>query len=206
MRSLPLLSRHRIVLRLRGAGMNYTFRPLAMWPHEDTRYRRGRYTFKAGWSNTMLLLGRELDKLGAENVIIAAGFRPIDLRNDGLPRADARDPAHPGIEISFDSPRGRLVYATDVCERWEHNVRSIALGLAALRAVDRFGITRRGEQYAGWLQLGSTDDLAERGQRLVEIAGGVGQAVKLHHPDLGGDRADWDAVQAYRRMQEGARP
>jgi len=39
----------------------------------------------------------------------------------------------------------------NVCdEDWRHNVRSIALGLEALRAVDRYGISRRGEQYAGF--------------------------------------------------------
>ncbi len=47
-------------------------------------------------------------------------------------------------------PAKRLVYATDACEFWQHNVRSIALGLEALRAVDRYGISRRGEQYAGF--------------------------------------------------------
>ena len=31
-----------------------------------------------------------------------------------------------------------------------HNLRSIALGLKALRAVDRYGVSRRGEQYAGF--------------------------------------------------------
>jgi hypothetical protein len=36
---------------------------------------------------------------------------------------------------------------------WQHNVRAIALGLEALRKVDRYGITRRGEQYAGWKAL-----------------------------------------------------
>jgi hypothetical protein len=47
-------------------------------------------------------------------------------------------------------PSKRLVYATDACVYWQHNVRSIALGLEALRAVDRYGITRKGEQYAGF--------------------------------------------------------
>ena len=53
------------------------------------------------------------------------------------------------IQAATD-PAKRLVYATDACEDWRHNVRSIALGLEALRAVDRYGISRRGEQYAGF--------------------------------------------------------
>lgn len=178
--------------------MQFTFRPLSHWPHPETESRRWA-PFKAGWQDTLDLLQREIRMLDAQNPIIAAGFREQDIRLDGLPRSNALTPRFPGVEISFDSAHGRLVYATDVCRNWEDNVRSIALGLEALRAVDRFGISRKGEQYAGWLQLTYTDDRAERGRRLVEVAGGLTQALKLHHPDLGGDREDWDAVQAYRQ-------
>lgn len=52
--------------------------------------------------------------------------------------------------INAATEQKRLVYATDACQDWRHNVRSIALGLEALRAVDRYGISRRGEQYAGF--------------------------------------------------------
>jgi hypothetical protein len=36
---------------------------------------------------------------------------------------------------------------------WQANVRAIALALEALRAVDRYGVTKRGEQYQGWTAL-----------------------------------------------------
>ena len=41
------------------------FRPLPIWPHENTpaHARRSRYTFKAPWSNTLALLERELRNL-----------------------------------------------------------------------------------------------------------------------------------------------
>lgn len=54
------------------------------------------------------------------------------------------------VAVQAAQDRKRLVYATDVCEYWQHNVRSIALGLESLRAVDRYGISKRGEQYAGF--------------------------------------------------------
>lgn len=179
--------------------MQFTFRPLPVWPHKPTENRRSRWTFRQGWEDTIILLEYELERLNAANPIIAAGFAEGDIRLDGLPRANAREPLHPGVELSFDTSLGRLVYTTDVCERWQHNVRSIALGLGALRAVDRYGITKKGEQYAGWLQLSVANDLAIRGKTLVEIAGGMPQALRLHHPDLGGDRADFEAVMAYKR-------
>lgn len=59
---------------------------------------------------------------------------------------DARDFA----AIQAAQERKRLVYATDTCGFWQHNVRSIGLGLEALRAVDRYGISKRGQQYAGF--------------------------------------------------------
>lgn len=187
---------------MRVRRMNFTFRALPEWPYPRTRPRRTRWTFKASWSNTLALLDRELRHLEGRNCIIAAGFRERDLRLDGLPRSNALTPGHPGIEISFDTRHhGRLVYATDVCEEWQHNVRSIALGLESLRAVDRYGITRRGEQYAGWRELTTGADggaTLERGRALIREAGSVVDAIKLTHPDKGGDPVDFQSVQLAR--------
>lgn len=178
------------------------FRPLAIWPHPSSPNRRSRYTFKAALTDTYNLLERELRHLKARDVIIAAGFREQDIRLDGWPRSNAQRPAFPGVELSFDVPGQpvRLVYATDVCELWEHNLRSIALGLEALRAVDRFGITRRGEQYAGFRALpsGRGDPDPERGRELIRRHGGIAAALKATHPDHGGSADDFADVQAAR--------
>jgi hypothetical protein len=200
--------------------MNIRFRPLTAWPHGDTDPRRSRLTFKAGWQSTLDLLERELWFLDADNVIIGAFLREQDIRLDGLPRSNALVPHHPGVEVSFDSPHGRLIYATDVCEFWQHNIRSIALGLGSLRAVDRYGITRRGEQYAGWKELpagiavpaGLTPELAaefiafharfeDNGseQRILSDWGFFEHAYRLAakrlHPDAGGSDADFQQLQ-----------
>jgi hypothetical protein len=201
-----------------------TFRPLPVWPYPATNQRRSRWTFKASWASTLDLLDREIASLGGGNVIIAAGFSDADLRQDGWPRAGAKVPPHPGVEISFDCSHGRLVYATDVCAWWEHNVRSIALGLEALRAVDRYGVTRRGEQYAGWRQLtaGSAGpelpttveqawevlydvlDPGEVGERgdVADLRRLIRAAQKAAHPDTGGDHALFLRVQAAARLLE----
>jgi hypothetical protein len=178
------------------SALRYTFRPLAMWPYPETRDRRSRSTFKVPWSKTIDLLARELGMLGVSSVVIGAALREQDIRLDGLPRSNARTPPHPGVELSFTSRHGRLVYATDTCVFWEHNVRSLALGLEALRAVDRFGITRHGEQYAGFRQLESGS--RSRGDELIDEHGGVRAALHATHPDHGGDPRDFAAVQAVR--------
>lgn len=179
--------------------MDVRFRPLPVWTRPETSPRRSRWTFKASWSDTLELLQRELHHLDASGVVIGAALREQDIRMDGWPRSNARQPTHPGVEISFTTPNGnRLVYATDSCEDWQHNVRSIALGLEALRAVDRYGITSQGEQYAGFKQLAAG---SSRGEDLVHQHGSVTAALKATHPDRGGDREDFEAVQAYRQEQ-----
>lgn len=182
--------------------MRVTFRPLPVWPHAETKPRT--YSrFQATWNVTLEDLAYEVDKLDGTNVVFGAGFRESDLRMDGWPRADRRQEPylHPGVELSFDSRHGRLVYATDAFTDWRSNVRAIALSLEALRAVDRYGVSKRGQQYAGWAQLGPGGPDVDRGRRLVEQHGGVRQALMATHPDHGGDPRDFADVQAFRERE-----
>lgn len=211
--------------------MNARFRPLH-WqaPSTPEEQRRSRWTFKASWTDTLDLLERELGYLQARDLVIEADFTEADIRLDGWPRANARNPVHPGIRIAFDSLHGPLVYATDSCAFWQHNVRSVALGLQALRAVDRYGVTRRGEQYTGWRQIGSGASaeivvdvpewatVADAWQHLLSAAElgmpkwdpadphRVGQVVtrarRLTHPDTGGSTAAFARVQAAAALVE----
>ncbi len=192
------------------------FRPLNSWPFESTNIwtRRGPHTFSASWSNTLGLLDKELDTLSAQNIVIQAQFTEDDIRLDGMPRSAARTPSHPGIIVSFESKHGPLQYATDTHEFWQHNVRAIALGLQALRAVDRYGITKTGEQYTGWRQLTAGSGITSWEQASALIAdlagidtfGGViprsvyNNALKKAHPDGGGNSDLFAAVRDAGRL------
>ena len=46
-----------------------------------------------------------------------------------------------------------MSYPCDKYSNWQANLRAIALSLEALRAEDRYGVTRRAEQYKGWAKL-----------------------------------------------------
>jgi len=163
----------------------------------------------AACKDTLQLLGWDMDRLDASEVVVGCGLREADSRLDRWPWATAQPLAHPGVEVSFDSTRGRLVYATDVCEWWQHNVRAVGLGMEALRAVDRHGITRSGELYAGFRAIGATatgtahsdaaDSPVEPGHRLIAEHGSEREALRRTHPDGGGDRTDFEAVIAARR-------
>lgn len=166
-------------------------RPIDWWPHPETRTRH-RSQFDSPITATRDLLYRECKMLGATSAVIQIAVTEADIRRDGFLRASAR-PSHPGVIVSFRSRHGDLEYATDVFDRWEDNLRAIALGLEALRRVDRYGIAKRGEQYRGWAQLPSGRDdepSAERGRTIIAKHGGLAAALKATHPDHGGDPAD----------------
>jgi hypothetical protein len=178
-----------------------TFRPLerpvaASWRSSP---------FKASWTSTVRLLARELRAHGARQTVLEIDMRESDLRLDGLPRADRRAQS-PGIVLSFKATavpgQPSLRYEVGTYNDWRDNVRAIALGLEALRAVDRYGVTRRGEQYAGWraLPAGRGDPDADRGRALIREHGGVTAALKATHPDHGGAAADFADVQAARAV------
>ncbi len=210
------------------------FRPLPTWPHPVTK-PRSYPRFKTDYPATLSLLERELRFLDGRNVIVGLGLSEFDIRQDGMPRSNARAPQHPGVELSFDSKFGRLTYSTDQFESgwpraddWKHNLRAIALSLEALRAVDRYGVSTRGQQYAGWkalpagVALGAVNLSTEEAWSVLTIMGETNYAevsakrlewgdelaakdlyraaVKLAHPDAGGSREDWDHVQEAGRV------
>jgi hypothetical protein len=181
-----------------------TFRPLPTWPHKPTA-RREYSRFDTPYPRTLELLEREVGYLGGRDVVMGVGLSERDIRLDGQPRANARSFGHPGVEISFDSrAHGRLTYASDQYFDWQDNVRAIALSLEALRAVERWGVSK-GRQYAGFALLTAGPGKEERGRQLVAQHGSVSAALRATHPDTGGDTAsagDFDAVMAVKRAGE----
>lgn len=176
-------------------GRLVTFRPLER--PIKCLYRSPPFSARS----TVELLSKELRQHGARQAVLEVDIREQDLRLDGLPRAD-RHARSPGIVLSFlatavpDSPQLRYEVAT--FSDWRANVRAVALGLEALRAVDRHGVTRRGEQYAGWKALMPGGPSVERGRALISEHGGIVPALKATHPDHGGDPHDFADVQAAR--------
>lgn len=187
--------------------MYVSYRPLPTWPHGETSPRRNA-SFKVSVSRTITELLEEVRRIqkstDSDEVVIGAGYREADIRLDGRPRADARAPLHPGVEISFDSKHGRLTYATDVYDDWRDNVRAVRLGLEALRAIDRYGVAKRGQQYTGFALLSAGPGLEEQGRILVERWGSIKEALRHTHPDTGDTdmtSRDYQAVIAFRESQ-----
>jgi hypothetical protein len=182
--------------------------PIGAWPGALTT-ERTRSNFSATWKATLDLLDRELFQLGGKNVRLQVAIPANQFRIDGRPRATARA-EHPGVILTLDSKHGALSYPCDTFTSWQDNVRAIALALEALRKVDRYGVTKRGEQYRGFLALeGATAMPAgfPTVQDALAFLAGIGGwdasfrpelllrwAKRATHPDMGGDAADWDRV------------
>lgn len=181
---------------LRSLGV--TFRPISQLA--DRRDGETYSPFRtASFSQTVDLLGRELRAINARNVIVEVDLREQDFRLDGLPRANARASSDAVVLQVGDSIGGPFRLPANRFYGWQENVRALALALEALRKVDRYGVTKRGEQYRGFRALpsGSGPDPA-RGRTLITKHGGVRQALRATHPDHGGDAADFADVQAAR--------
>ncbi|MEJ7648579.1 MAG: hypothetical protein WKF57_05930 [Nakamurella sp.] len=129
-------------------------RPLTTWPGELTPSGKRRQSqFSAPMGSTTTLLRQELAALNAKQWITEVAIPSEDFRLDGGLRVRAKA-THPGVVLSLPKTNvGPLRYATDVFTTWADNLRAIALGMESLRRVDRYGIARRGEQYAGFRAL-----------------------------------------------------
>jgi len=220
--------------------MRYEIRPLGPWIDPVTADRRSAHQFRASWQDTLDLLDKETELLGAALVVLQVDVTEGELRRDGMLRAGARV-GFPGVRVSFDSIHGPLTYSTDAYERWwgnglaswQANIRAIALALGALRAVDRYGVSGRGEQYRGWTAIAARPAEMTREQAAEFIAHWAGNwsgndtatqarmiladpvavlahsyrlAAKRAHPDLTGDDGDTMArLNAARDLLQGGR-
>ena len=180
--------------------MRYEIRPLGAWVGAVTSPRKSGDQFRATWEQTLKLMKYEAELLDATTLVIQVDADPNDIRIDGMLRARARV-GFPGIKVALDSRHGPLAYATDAYEDWRANVRAVALSMQALRAVDRYGVSTKGEQYRGWAAIDSGANGARRAaQNLIASYGGLTAALFTTHPDHGGSNEAFHAVQEARRV------
>jgi hypothetical protein len=182
--------------------MRATWRPLSTWPYEPRRRIRGE-RFRSGWEVALEKVEEEIGRLKGDDVVIGVVVDPAQIGFSGQLKAGGRTRfGHAGVEISFDVPDGRrLVFHTDAYDTVTANLRAIGLGLEALRAVDRYGITSTSEQYAGFAMLGPGGPDPERGRKIAIRVGSVTAALRATHPDTRADGytdRDFADVQAYR--------
>lgn len=209
-------------------ALQYTVRPIS-----DRTPFTGHHTgslFTVKWHQVLDLLQREYEQLNGKHLVIEVDVPESAIRNDGGIYANAKA-ATPAVRVAFESKHGPITMATDKFVRqsyrsasmddWQHNVYAIAKSLEALRLVDRYGVTRRGEQYTGWKALppGSGEIATEmtaddaltllrslfKNPELVSHTLPLPQLLRRAkakaHPDHNdGDRKLWDQVELAERV------
>lgn len=189
----------------------------ALWPRGAARTPesgRRHGPFKATWATILNDLDTELVQIGAKDVVIQLDCPAVDIRQDGMPKGDARVRS-PGIVLRFTHPKlGPVVYPCDAYADYYDNLRAISLTLNALRAIDRYQVGTPGQQYGGYRALpastGETtlspeqaaDMLAQHSGLPAEAILGypavasaaVTKAMRVTHPDAGGKEGEFDLV------------
>ena len=156
----------------------------------------------------------ELELLGAREIIISSN---LELKPNGLPYADSRQPSDPAVAVYFNrktsdgAPRP-FVIACDTYRLVADNVRAVGMTVAALRTIQRHGASSMLEQaFTGfaalppafrekpWWEVLGVTERATPG----EVKDAWLKLVQIHHPDRGGSTERMAEINAaYQRSKE----
>lgn len=171
------------------------------WPDNQPRtphYQIQRSRFETRNDIARQLVFEEIKRLGGKNPILSTN---IPLRNDGFPRAGAKEPDDRGVAVYFDYKGKQMVFA---CDKWQYtkeNMKAIAKTIDAIRGIERWGSSEMMDQaFRGFEALPAPSD---GGWRKIfgegssysptkdELKAKYKQLAKNFHPDRGGDHDHW---------------
>ena len=179
------------------------------WPRakSPSRSRFGTYYKKPTVAAARDEMLAELHRLGATKVIISTN---VQLRRDGLPYSNQREPNNTGAAVYFDLKGKPRVLA---CDRWStvgDNLHAIAKHIEALRGLDRWGVGSVEQAFAGYAALPAPSTPAENCWTVLSLqpnapADAINAQYRLlsqrRHPDRGGTH---EAMAALNRAREEA--
>jgi hypothetical protein len=141
-------------------------------------------------------LGRlraELERLGARSVVISTN---VELRLDGLPRANRNAVGDAGVAVYFQLKSKPIVLACDTYWSVAENMAAIAAHIAAMRVAERHGVGSLEEMFAGFMALPpgiAPDDwrgVLGAAVTLEQAEAVYREKIKEAHPDVGGTEAE----------------
>lgn len=165
----------------------------AGWPRTSCRERS---RFKTAFAETRDELMHQIWTLGGRYTVLSTNFT---LRRNGLAYARQKEPNDPGIAVYFEYKGKQMTFACDRWDRARDNVRAIQKTIEALRGIERWGASDMMERAftafealpaPSWHQAlgvahGATRDDVKNSFRAL---------AKIHHPDRGGDRDQFDII------------
>ncbi len=161
------------------------------WPAGRPRTRRPEPSrFKVTMAQARDELLHELRLMGARYPVLSTN---VELRRDGLPYANQKEPDDRGVAIYFETGGRQMVFS---CDRWNRvcdNVQAIRHTIAALRGIKRWGTGDMVEAaFTGFEALpppkGWRDVLGDV-HTLDEAKASYRRLAKERHPDMGGNDA-----------------
>lgn len=135
----------------------------------------------------------EIRRLGGTQIILSTN---VELRRDGLPYANQRNPPDPGVAVYFQLKGESQVFACDQWTKVEDNIQAIRKTIDAIRGIERWGSSEmmnrmfrgfqalpegRSDNDAWWSVLDVSPECA-----LSEAEKSYRTKAKEAHPDLGG--------------------
>lgn len=173
------------------------------WPRTEKPQRAA---FKTPLAAARDELRIELRRLGATDVVISTN---IIVNLDGTYRSKQRVPEDRGVAVYFKLNGEDQCFP---CDRWnqvEYNLHAVALSIAALRGLERWGAKEMvAAAFRGFKALPAnaivTPYTAKPWHEVLEVSPAASpETIKAayrsmllkHHPDHGGDVADFHAVQ-----------
>ncbi|MDE2022347.1 MAG: J domain-containing protein, partial [Patescibacteria group bacterium] len=149
---------------------------------------------EASVSDAIGRLQAETDRLGARQALLSSN---VELRLDGLPRSNQKEPDDPGVACYFTLNGRKTVLACDRWTRVADNIIAIAKHIEALRGQDRWGVGNLEQAFRGyqaledfsagvaWRRILGIKDGEAVTRELVETR--YREHARRLHPDLGGD-------------------
>lgn len=185
------------------------------WPQAWPKTKYPSYArFKTSFGVARNELMRELDLLGATNIVISSN---VELRRDGLPYAGKRQPEDPAIAVYFKLNGEDQCVPCDKWNRTEDNLQAIRKTIEALRGLERWGAKEMvNAAFRGFKALPESIIMgAGTARTWYEVMGlnpdaemDIIQTVYkklLHkvHPDKGGSEAEFTELQnAFKQAKE----
>lgn len=174
-------------------------------PKSSPFYNQTVYKASQGILHQLALMGVERHR-----VVVSTNLR---TKPDGTPYSGKQRIDDHGASVWFSIDGAERVLA---CDRWQHvadNLRAIEKHIEAIRGMERWGVGSAAQAFAGfvalpeqaggepWFEVLRVSPTATRD----EIERAYKRRALDCHPDRGGDRAEWDHLQAVRKIALQAR-